>query len=145
MIGGVLFGRAIQVNFADRRPGNMNLPISILDSHRNWKGIQFSSNFRIYLHITLTTKHKKEFEQNTLVFSLVLLFLRKKISLQGWRNGSIIIDCVGFPENQVSFHVRHLLTTYHYISREFNTFGLHWHLNSHAYTCTQTHIHVVKH
>lgn len=97
---GESFSVGIQVNFAHGRSGDMNLPISILDIHRNWEEIHFFPKFRIYLYVALTTKHKKDFAQNTYCIPFSVALKKKKISLQGWRNGSAIIDYVAFPEDQ---------------------------------------------
>lgn len=84
MIGGVLFCRAIQVNFADRRPGDMNLPISILDRNTVWEGIQFSPDLE-FIYTLYWQQNKKEFEQNThcILFSVALFKKKKKSQSSG--------------------------------------------------------------
>lgn len=113
---GVLFCRGVQGNLLIGETWGITLPISVSESHRNCEGIHFPPKFRIYLHIILTTKHKKDFEQNThyIPFSVALFFLffffkkqktdkqqqKKPKQSSGLGKGSAIIDCVAFPENQ---------------------------------------------
>lgn len=114
---GVLFCRGVQGNLLIGETWGITLPISVSESHRNCEGIHFPPKFRIYLHIILTTKHKKDFEQNThyIPFSVALFFLffflknkkqtnnnkKNQNSLQGWGRAQQLLTVWLFQKTKV--------------------------------------------